>query len=161
MLFSSVGAAQFNPARKGWEPVSSSIYRSRCLSRDSPSFELFGFGFSSLPLRRAWFYAPSKNKKGAPISRSALYFPCGLLRFSTSRPCAVCASRIILRGRRRVQVFSTSRPYRRHRAYRHHRPLRPSCRLPSCPLRELRSSASDQQSKQHSEERDALLSPDR
>ena len=36
LLFSSVGATQFSPARKGWEPVSAPCtYRSRRLSRDS------------------------------------------------------------------------------------------------------------------------------
>ena len=55
-----------------------------------------------------------KNKKGAPISRSALPFNVARVFrpevLSTSRPCAVCASRIILRCRRRVQATSTSRP---------------------------------------------------
>ena len=112
MLFSSVGAAQFSPARKGWEPVvSPSTYRSRRLSRDS-SFVNCPVLFFAFDLLHAWLSASPQNKKGAPISRSALRFPCGsdcgLVHPAHYR--AVCASRIILRGRRRVQAITTSRP---------------------------------------------------
>ena len=65
--------------RKAWEKINAHTRnRSRRFSRDSPSLNclVLLFAFDSAP-RMALCILP-KNKKGAPISRSALHFPCGL-----------------------------------------------------------------------------------